>query len=61
MVGEARVDVEERLGETPRLDDDGLRSAAGGDAAITLDAAAFIDTVIRVSRSASRAARSHPG
>ncbi len=28
--------------------------AAGGDAAITLDAAAFIDTVIRVSRSASR-------
>jgi len=27
---------------------------AGGDAAITLDAAAFIDTVIRVSRSASR-------
>jgi DNA polymerase-3 subunit beta len=28
--------------------------AAGGDAAITLDAEAFIDTVIRVSRSASR-------
>ena len=28
--------------------------AAGGDASITLDAAAFIDTVIRVSRSASR-------